>query len=127
MFRILFLIFVLCGVCFCGEYIFSYRAAFRDGIIYNEKYNFTPAMTLSRVEKSANLACEIEHNSKSEREFLKAYKEQILECFFKWGVKLQDRTESKNLKAKSISTLEIPPHRIKLEFTQGLASIFALK
>ncbi|EEO25981.1 hypothetical protein [Helicobacter winghamensis] len=126
---------ILWGIVFCGlsawasEYLFSYRVVIKNGIVLNEKYNFSPAMVSAKMlDKVRNpyKKCEIPHGTKSEREFLAYYKEEILECFFNWGVRLEDRSEVQNLQGKSLTLLAIPPSRIKIEYENGIATIYAL-
>nr|WP_317381123.1 hypothetical protein [uncultured Helicobacter sp.] len=126
---------ILWGIVFCGlilnatEYLFSYRVAIKNGIILNEKYNFSPAMVsakmLDRV-RNPYKKCEISHEAKNEKEFINNYKEEILECFFGWGVRLEDRSEVQNLQGKSLTLLWIPPSRIKINYENGIATIYAL-
>lgn len=125
----------LFGIAFLGvflsasEYLFSYRVAIKNGIILNEKYNFSPAMMnakmLNRLQNPYK-KCEIPHQAKSEREFLRDYKEEILKCFFNWGVRLEDRSKVTNLQGESLSSLSIPPSRIKIDYENGITTIYAL-
>ncbi|MBX7489901.1 hypothetical protein [Helicobacter turcicus] len=126
---------ILWGVVFCGlflsasEYLFSYRVAIRNGIILNEKYNFSPAMVSAKMLdeiRNPYKKCEIPHKAKNEKEFIYGYKEKILECFFGWGVRLEDRSEVRNLQGKSMTLLSIPPSRIKIDYEDGIATIYAL-
>lgn len=112
-----------------AEYIFSYRVAVKNGIILNERYNFSPTMVhrnLLKKAKNPYKSCEILHESQNEREFLNKYKEKVLECFFNWGVRLKDESSALNLQAKSLTHLEIPPTRIVLEYEKGVATLYAL-
>ncbi len=119
----------LCSFIEASEYIFSYRVAVENGIVLSEKYYFSPAMvnaeTLNKV-KNPYKQCEIVHNAKSEKEFLRYSKEDILECFFKWGVKLEDRSTASDYKGAYISFLSIPATRIKIEYESGIAKIYHL-
>lgn len=123
------------GILFCSaflgaaEYLFSYRVAVKDGIVLSEKYYFSPAMlSASLLDKVKNpyQKCEIVHDSRSEREFLDSSKEEILECFFKWGVKLEDRSKAHGYQGSFVSYLSIPATRIKVEYERGIATIYHL-
>lgn len=112
-----------------SEYIFSYRVAVKNGIILNEKYYFSPSMinaNLLKQIKHPYKKCEITHQAKSEKALLNDYKAKILECFFNWGVRLEDRSEVSNLKGKSLTFLAIPPTRIRIEYASGIATLYAL-
>ena len=78
---------ILCGIlCFMGiinasEYIFSYRIAVKNGIILNEKYDFSPSMVSANMLKQTKhpyKSCEISHNAKSEKALLKDYKTKMV-------------------------------------------------
>ena len=129
MHKIFFGIMICSIVAGAAEYIFSYRVAIKNGIILNEKYYFSPAMlSANLLDKIKNpyKKCEIVHNSKSEREFLDFAKEEILECFFKWGVKLEDRSKASNYQGEFVSLLSTPAPRIKVEYERGIATIYHL-
>lgn len=126
---------ILCGIlCFMGiinasEYIFSYRIAVKNGIVLNEKYDFSPSMVSANMLKQTKhpyKSCEILHDAKSEKALLKDYRAKILECFFNWGVRLEDRSEVRNLRGNSLTFLVIPPTRIKIEYGSGIATLYAL-
>ncbi|MCI5968610.1 hypothetical protein [Helicobacter sp.] len=126
---------ILWGIVFCSlslealEYLFSYRVAIKNGIILNEKYNFSPAMVSAKMldkVRSPYRKCEIAHDAKNEKEFIYTHKGEILECFFHWGVRLEDRSEVQNLQGKSLTLLAIPPSRIKIDYENGIATIYAL-
>ena len=111
------------------EYIFTYKIAVKNGITIKEEYNFSGAMISARdldFYKNANKKCEITHDAKTERSFLKDYKQEILECFFAWGIKLEDFTKSFNHKSTSITYLAIPPTRVDVEYAKGIATISQL-
>ncbi len=129
MFRILLglICFVVVGE--ASEYIFSYRIAVKNGVILNEKYYFSPAMVNSKLlDKTKNpyKKCEISHEAKTEKALINDYKAKILECFFQWGVRLEDRSEVSNLQGRSLTFLAIPPTRIKIEYASGIATLYAL-
>lgn len=117
------------GIIHASEYIFSYRIAVKNGIVLNEKYDFSPAMVSANTLKQTKhpyKSCEILHDAKSEKALLKDYKAKILECFFNWGVRLEDRSEVHNLRGNSLTFLVIPPTRIKIEYSNGIATLYAL-
>lgn len=121
---------MLCCALFveASEYIFSYRVAVKNGILLSEKYYFSPAMVSAKMldkVQSSYQSCEIAHDAKTEKEFIKAYQNEILACFFSWGVRLEDRSEVRNLQGRSITFLSIPPSRIKIEYASGIATIYA--
>ena len=123
-------LFILMG-CFSfgSEYIFTYRIATKNGFVISEEYNFSKAMMNSRdfgFFRNAKKSCEIVHQARSERAFLKTYKQEILECFFNWGVKLEDRTKNINNKSISNTYLAIPPTRVEVEYEKGIATIWQL-
>ncbi|RDU62969.1 MULTISPECIES: hypothetical protein [Helicobacter] len=129
MWRILLGIVYLTAFCEASEYIFSYRVAARNGMLLNEKYYFSPAMVganILRQTKNPYKKCTISHEAKTEKALLRDYKEKILECFLKWGVRLEDNTQVQNLQGKSITYLAIPPTRIQIEYADGIATIYAL-
>ena len=103
---------VLCCVLFAeaSEYIFSYRVTIANGLMLNEKYNFAPTMlNVSMLDVNPYKTCEIVHSANTEKEFLNAYKSKILECFFQWGVRLEDHSKIYNLQGESLTFLSIPP------------------
>lgn len=109
-----------------SEYIFSYRLSVKNGIVSNEKYYFSRAMIHSRdlkYTKNPLRTCEIVHNTKTEKQFLQEYKQDILECFFKWGVKLEDWSKNLNHKNKSTTYLAIPATRIEVLYANEVAVI----
>ena len=115
---------------YASESIFSYQLNVKNGIMLKERYYFSPTMIGAKVlnkDKNPNKKCEISHLARSEKEFLKEHKEEILECFFAWGIKLEDRTKMQHLQSQSLTFLWIPPMRIQIEFESGIATIFALK
>ena len=57
---------------------------------------------------------------------MKYSKEDMLECFFKWGVKLEDRSTASDYKGAYIRFLSIPATRIKIEYESGIAKIYHL-
>ena len=125
----------LWGIVFCGinlwalEYIFSYRVAIKDGVILNEKYHFSPAMVSAKMldkTKSIYKKCEISHAAESEKDFIAHYKEEILECFFSWGVRLEDHSRVRNLQGEYLTLLHIPASRIELKYESGIAVLYAL-
>lgn len=129
MLRILFGL--VCFVVWCGasEYIFSYRVAVKNGIVLNEKYYFSPAMVSAKLlnkTKNPYRKCEIPHEARNEKDLINDYKAKILECFFEWGVRLEDRSEVSRLQGKSLTFLEIPPTRIRLEYASGIATLYVL-
>lgn len=126
MFKILCLFLLVGGILNARELIFSYRLAIKDGVILNEDYYFSPIMQERKRKFSPYRNCEILHEANSENEFLKTYKEEILECFFKWGVRLEDRSKATNLVGNFVSVLSIPPTRIYVEFERGIAKIYYL-
>ncbi|WP_104722548.1 hypothetical protein [Helicobacter mesocricetorum] len=128
--KIIFALFLSSLPFYASEYIFSYQLGVKNGIILKEKYYFSPTMIGAKIlkkDKNPYKKCEIPHLARSEKEFLKDYKEEILECFFTWGIKLEDRTETKYLQSQSTTFLWIPPMRIQIEFENGIATIYALK
>ncbi|WP_290880095.1 hypothetical protein [Helicobacter sp.] len=117
------------ALCEASEYIFSYRVAVENGIILNEKYYFSPAMVSAKIlnqTKNPYKKCEINHEARNEKALINEYKPKILECFFNWGVRLEDRSEVSNLRGKSMTFLVIPPTRIKIEYASGIAILYAL-
>ena len=95
----------------------------------NEKYDFSPSMVSANMLKQTKhpyKSCEIAHDAKSEKALLKDYKVRILECFFNWGVRLEDRSEVHNLRGSSLTFLAIPPTRIRIEYGNGIATLYAL-
>lgn len=129
MFRVLFGLMCFVMLCEASEYVFSYRVAVKDGIILNEKYYFSPAMVSAKIlnqTKNPYKKCEINHEARSEKALINEYKSKILECFFNWGVRLEDRSEVSNLRGKSMTFLVIPPTRIKIEYASGIATLYAL-
>ncbi len=111
------------------EYLFSYRVAVKNGIVLSEKYYFSPAMlsaSLLNKIKNPYQKCEIIHDFTSEKEFLDSSKEAILECFFKWGVKLEDRSRAYDYQGDFVSYLSIPATRIKIEYERGIVTIYHL-
>ncbi|MDE5602743.1 MAG: hypothetical protein K2I71_02335 [Helicobacter sp.] len=115
---------------YASEYLFSYQLSVKNGIVLNEKYYFSPTMIGSKIlkkDRNPYKKCEISHLARSEKEFLKDYKEEILECFFTWGIKLEDRTKAQYLQSQSLTFLWIPPMRIQIEFENELVVIYALK
>ncbi|CAM2959087.1 hypothetical protein [Helicobacter burdigaliensis] len=126
MFKLLCLLWLVSGILNAREFVFSYRLAIKDGVVLNEDYYFSPVMQERKSRLSPYKNCEILHEAKSEKEFLKNYKEEILECFFKWGIKLEDRSKATNLVGNFVSVLSIPPTRIYIEFERGIAKIYYL-
>ncbi len=129
MLRILFGLMCFVALGEASEYIFSYRVAVENGIILNEKYYFSPAMVSAKIlnqTKNPYKKCEISHEARSEKALINEYKPKILECFFNWGVRLEDRSEVSNLRGKSMTFLVIPPTRIKIEYASGIATLYAL-
>ncbi len=112
-----------------SEYIFTYRVTVKNGIVLGEKYYFSPSMlsgNLSQKTKNPSKKCEISHEAKTEKDFINRYKEKILECFFNWGIRLEDRSETQNLRGRSVTLLSIPPTRIEVEYANGLTTIYAM-
>ena len=110
-----------------GEYMFSYKVAVKNAVVINEQYYFSPVMTRDATRvKHPYKHCEIAHEAKSEKELLDSYKTAILECFFSWGVKLEDNSKVNNQRGNSLSHLAIPPTRIKVDYANGIATIYAL-
>ncbi|WP_238699272.1 hypothetical protein [Helicobacter sp. MIT 05-5294] len=129
MFRILLGLACFVVLCEASEYIFSYRVAVKDGIVLNEKYYFSPAMVSAKIlnqTKNPYKKCEISHEAKSEKVLINDYKIKILECFFQWGVRLEDHSEVSRMRGKSTTFLAIPPTRIRLEYASGIATLYAL-
>ncbi|MDE5592179.1 MAG: hypothetical protein K2I63_04415 [Helicobacter sp.] len=128
--KIIFALLTLGIISYGSEYVFSYHLTVKNSIILKEKYYFSPAMISQQVlqkVKNPHKKCTISHLAENEKEFLQDYKDKILECFFYWGVKLEDITKNNNLQSQSITFLNIPATRIVVEFESGIATIYKLK
>lgn len=69
-----------------------------------------------------NIAYEVE-KVKTERDFWRNKKTEIIDCISGWGVVLDDNAKANNLQANAITKITIPPTRIKLKIGGGLAEI----
>lgn len=59
--------------------------------------------------------------------FLKLYKEEVLECLYSSGVELYDEATTKNLQSQSKTIFKIPPRRVLVMLKDGVVNLSVLE
>lgn len=98
------------------EFIISYRAIVKDGILIGEEFSVVKALTQSKNYDILGV-CELDimdfGDSKNYTPFLKQRKEAILECLqTHTQSKISDYTKTINNETRTKTTFKIPPQRI---------------
>lgn len=100
------------------EFIITYNLLSKDGVIVNEEFLLSHAMTKSSSPKILG-ECEVlidDDEERSKREILKEKKDEILFCLFTFGVKLESRDIVQDFQSTTTSKLSISPTRVLISF-----------
>jgi len=101
------------------EFILSYRLVVQEGIVLNEEFSLSKAMTKKGADSSILEWCEIDPgNSEADTLYtlIKKNKEELLECLFAKGVVLEGYGDLKGYVSKETTILKIAPLRLVVDF-----------
>ena len=115
---------LLAFACAHDFYIFSYRAAMRNGMLINEAYNVARSMSVPKVF-DVRATCEIGEPLGDLTVFyrLRTEKDAMLLCFMRNGIGLRDDTTVLNLASRSTTTLWIAPVVLRAREIDGYAVV----
>ncbi len=137
------LAFALVG--FANEFIFWAEFSSKDFVLSHQSDYISPAMTQSELV-SERYVCDIIYTSEDlqsldktalggiddemprskKLNFLNSHKNELVQCFTKADIKVQDFVKSQNLQAQTQTFIKMLPLRFRVNFARDRAVIFRL-
>lgn len=119
---------ILTSPLYSEQFIVTYEATSKNGILQNEKYFISSVMVYTPTWSSERY-CFIDNEfpELSLAGVLKNSKDSVLECLFRFGVKLRSYELKQGENISSTAILSIPPTPINAEFKDDFVTITLIR